>query len=134
MKIAVIGLGYVGLSNAVLLAQQNEVVAVDVMQSRVDDINNKKSPIADAELEEYLANKELNLVATTDAASAYEKADWVIVATPTNYDTETGRFDTSSVDSVLQAATAANPEATIVIKSTIPVGYTASCTRDGRGL
>ena len=126
MKIAVIGLGYVGLSNAVLLAQQNEVVAVDVMQSRVDDINNKKSPIADAELEEYLANKELNLVATTDAASAYEKADWVIVATPTNYDTETGRFDTSSVDSVLQAATAANPEATIVIKSTIPVGYTVS--------
>jgi len=124
MKVAVIGLGYVGLSNAVLLAQQNEVVAVDVTQSRVDDVNNKRSPIADVELEEYLATKELNLVATTDAAEAYEGADFVIVATPTNYDTETGRFDTSSVDDVLQATRLANPDATIIIKSTIPVGYT----------
>ena len=126
MKIAVIGLGYVGLSNAVLLAQQNEVVAVDVTQSRVDDVNNKRSPIADVELEEYLATKELNLVATTDAAEAYEGADFVVVATPTNYDTETGSFDTSSVDDVLQATRLANPDATIIIKSTIPVGYTQS--------
>ena len=124
VKIAVIGLGYVGLSNAVLLAQQNEVVAVDVTQSRVDDVNNKRSPIADVELEEYLATKELNLVATTDAAEAYEGADFVIVATPTNYDTESGPFDTRSVDAVLAAATQVNPQATIVIKSTIPVGYT----------
>ncbi len=123
MRITIIGLGYVGLSNAVLLAQHNEVVAVDITQPRIDDVNNRKSPIADAEIEEYLATKQLNLTATTDAGQAYGGADYVIVATPTNYDEETGRFDTSSVDSVIQAATAVNPDATIVIKSTIPVGY-----------
>lgn len=125
-KIAIIGLGYVGLSNAVLLAQNNEVVAVDVTQSRVDDLNNGISPIADTELEQYLSTKPLNLTATLDASTAYADADYVIIATPTNYNTETGRFDTSSVDSVIQAATAANPDTTIIIKSTIPVGYTAT--------
>lgn len=124
MKIAVIGLGYVGLSNAVLLAQHNEVTAVDMLQDRVDMVNNHKSPIADSEIEKYLADKPLSLYATTDADEAYRGANYIIIATPTNYDTETGMFDTSSVDSVIQAATAINPEATIIIKSTIPVGYT----------
>lgn len=124
MKIAVIGLGYVGLSNAVLLAQHNEVTAVDMLQDRVDMVNNRKSPIADSEIEKYLADRSLSLYATTDADEAYRGANYIIIATPTNYDTETSMFDTSSVDSVIQAATAINPEATIIIKSTIPVGYT----------
>lgn len=124
MKIAVIGLGYVGMSNAVLLAQQNDVVAVDMLSDRVELVNNRQSPISDPEIEEYLANKTLSLQATTDANEAYSGADYIIIATPTNYDTETGRFDTSSVESVIEAATAANPNATIIIKSTIPVGYT----------
>ena len=124
MNITIAGLGYVGLSNAVLLAQNNAVTAVDLSQERVALVNGKKSPIVDAEIEAFLQNKELNLTATTDADTAYQAADYVIIATPTNYDTDTGRFDTSSVDSVITQVTAANPTATIIIKSTIPVGYT----------
>lgn len=123
MKIAVAGLGYVGLSNAVLLAQHNTVVAVDVTPERVEMVNAGKCPIVDAELEDFLANKELDLTATTDAASAYKDADFVIVATPTNYDPKTNYFDTSSVETVVSQVLAANDTATIVIKSTIPVGY-----------
>ena len=125
MKITILGLGYVGLSNAILLAQRNEVVAVDVSEDRVVLVNDRKSPIVDKDIEAYLATQQLDLTATVDAASAYAGADYIVVATPTNYDTDSGRFDTSSVDSVLVAATAANPDATILIKSTIPVGYTA---------
>ena len=123
MKIAVFGLGYVGLSNAVLLAQQNEVVAVDIRHERVELVNARQSPIVDAELEEFLATRPLNLTATTDAPSALAGADYVIVATPTNYDSDTNKFDTSSVEVVIQAAMACNPACTIVIKSTIPVGF-----------
>ena len=123
MKIAVAGLGYVGLSNAVLLAQHNTVVAVDVTPERVEMVNAGKCPIVDAELEDFLANKELDLTATTDAATAYRDADFVIVATPTNYDPKTNYFDTSSVEAVVSQVLAVNDEATIIIKSTIPVGY-----------
>ncbi|WP_330629346.1 nucleotide sugar dehydrogenase [Thioclava sp. FTW29] len=123
MKIVVAGLGYVGLSNAVLLAQNNAVVAVDVDARRVEMVNNKKSPIEDRELEDYLANKDLDLVATTEAGPAYEGADYVIIATPTNYDTKSNYFDTSSVNSVIKQVIAVNKTATIVVKSTIPVGY-----------
>lgn len=124
MKVAVVGLGYVGMSSAVLLAQHQEVVAVDVTQSRVDAVNNQEPPIADADIEEYLTTRDLNLTATTDASQAYIGAEFVIIATPTNYDEVTGSFDTSSVDSVIKAVMAVNPQAMIVIKSTIPVGYT----------
>ncbi|MDQ0838849.1 nucleotide sugar dehydrogenase [Sphingomonas faeni] len=123
MKIAVFGLGYVGLSNAVLLAQHNEVVAVDITAGRVDMVNARKSPIVDAELEEFLATKPLNLTATLDPQTALAWADYVIVATPTNYDVDSNQFDTSSVEAVIRTATAGNPQATIVIKSTIPVGF-----------
>ncbi len=123
MKIAVFGLGYVGLSNAVLLAQHNEVAAVDITQARVDMLNARQSPIIDAELEEFLATQSLDLTATTDARTALAGADYVIVATPTNYDIDTNKFDTSSVEAVIQTAIAANPTCTIVIKSTIPVGF-----------
>jgi len=123
MKIAVFGLGYVGLSNAVLLAQHNEVVAVDITAERVEMLNARKSPIVDAELEEFLAMRPLNLTATLDPQQALEGADYVIVATPTNYDVETNKFDTSSVEAVIRTAMAGNSEATIVIKSTIPVGF-----------
>jgi len=123
MKIAVFGLGYVGLSNAVLLAQNNEVVAVDLAADRVEMLNARKSPIVDEQLEEFLAERPLNLTATLDAAQALDGADYVIVATPTNYDVETNKFDTSSVEAVIKTAIAANPAATIVIKSTIPVGF-----------
>lgn len=125
MKFVVAGIGYVGLSNAVLLAQNHPVVAVDISQSRVDAVNARRSPIVDAELEDYLANKTLNLTASTDLAGAAADADYVIVATPTNYDAETNYFDTSSVETVIKAVIAVNPKATLVIKSTIPVGYTA---------
>lgn len=130
MKITVIGLGYVGLSNAVLLAQQNEVVAVDITQSRVDDVKNKRSPIADEEIEEYLASKSPNLTATMNTQEACQDADYIIIATPTNYDDKTGEFDTSSVDSVIMAVTETVPGATIIIKSTIPVGYTKKARRE----
>ncbi|MBO9407292.1 nucleotide sugar dehydrogenase [Shimia sp. R9_1] len=123
MKIAVAGLGYVGLSNAVLLAQSNEVVAVDVSEARVQMVKERKCPIVDAELEEFLTSRELSLTATTDAAAAYTDADFVIVATPTNYDPKTNYFDTSSVEAVINQVIAVNTSATIVIKSTIPVGY-----------
>lgn len=124
MKICVAGTGYVGLSNAVLLAQNNEVVALDVIQEKVDMINNGKSPIADKEIEDFLANKELNLIATTDAYKAYENAEYVIISTPTNYDPEKNYFNTRTVEAVIANVLSINPEATMVVKSTVPVGYT----------
>ena len=126
MKIAVAGLGYVGLSNAVLLAQHNQVTAVDISEERVALVNAGKSPIVDAELETFLAEKKLHLTATTDVESAYGDADYVIVATPTNYDPKSNYFDTSSVEAVIKQVIAVNQTACIVIKSTIPVGYVAS--------
>ncbi len=123
MKIAVFGLGYVGLSNAVLLAQHNEVAAVDITAERVAMLNARRSPIVDAELEAFLAERPLNLVATPDPAEARASADYVIVATPTNYDVESDKFDTSSVEAVIRTTIQHNPTATIVIKSTIPVGF-----------
>lgn len=124
MKIAIAGTGYVGLSNAILLSQHNEVSAVDIIQDKVDFINNKKSPIEDKEIEEYLATKELNLVATTDIYKAYQGADYVVIATPTDYDPEKNYFNTRSVEAVIANVLAINPDATMVIKSTVPVGYT----------
>ncbi len=124
MKIAVAGTGYVGLSLATLLAQHNEVVAVDIVPEKVDLINNKKSPIADKEIEDFLAHKPLHLTATTDAKSAYEQAEFVIIATPTNYDPQQNYFNTSAVEAVIELVKKYNPKATMVIKSTIPVGYT----------
>ena len=129
MNITIAGLGYVGMSNAVLLAQHNSVIAVDVSAERVALVNDRKSPIADTEIEEYLATKDLDLTATTDVTEAYKSADFVVIATPTNYDTETGSFDTSSVDSVIQTVTEINPGATIIVKSTVPVGYTEAVRR-----
>lgn len=124
MKIAIVGTGYVGLSNAVLLAQHNDVVAVDIIQEKIDMINNKKSPIVDKEIEEFLEFKELSLVATTDVYKAYKGAEFVIIATPTNYDPEKNYFNTRTVEAVIANVLAINPEAIIVIKSTVPVGYT----------
>ena len=126
MKIAVAGTGYVGLSIATLLAQNNEVVAVDVVPEKVDMINRRISPIQDEYIEKYLKEKELNLVATLDAASAYREADFVVIAAPTNYDSQKNFFDTSAVESVIDLVIANNPDAVMVIKSTIPVGYCRS--------
>ena len=126
MKIAVAGTGYVGLSIAVLLAQKNEVVAVDIIPEKVDLINSRKSPIQDDYIEKYLAEKELNLTATLDAESAYKDADFVVIAAPTNYDSKKNFFDTSAVESVIELVLKYNPNAMMVIKSTIPVGYTES--------
>lgn len=125
-KIAIAGTGYVGLSLAVLLAQKNQVTAVDIIPEKVEKINNKKSPIQDDYIEKYLAEKELNLVATTDGASAYKDAEFVIIAAPTNYDSKKNFFDTSSVEAVIELVMSVNPEAIMIIKSTIPVGYTES--------
>lgn len=125
-KIAVAGTGYVGLSLAVLLAQKNQVTAVDIVPEKVEMVNNKKSPIQDEYIEKYLAEKELNLKATTDGVSAYKDAEFVIIAAPTNYDSKKNFFDTSAVENVIELVMKVNPEAIMVIKSTIPVGYTES--------
>lgn len=131
MKIAVIGTGYVGLSNAILLAQHHAVTAVDIVADKVDKINRRVSPIVDKEIEDYLANKELNLQATTDLEKGVEGAEFVFVATPTDYDTKNNYFNTSSVDTVISQVSRINPSAVIVIKSTIPVGYTANKQAEG---
>lgn len=124
MKITVAGAGYVGLSNAVLLAQHNEVIAVDIIQEKVDMINNRQSPIIDAEIEDYLANKDLNLTATTDNFTAYKDAEFVVIATPTNYDPDKNYFNTRTVEAVIANVLSINPDAIMIIKSTVPVGYT----------
>ena len=126
MKIAVAGTGYVGLSMAVLLSQHNEVTAVDIVPAKVELINNKKSPIVDKEIEEYLATKELRLTATTDGAAAYKDAELVIISTPTNYDERKNYFDTSSVENVIEQVIEVNPDAVMIVKSTVPVGFTES--------
>jgi len=129
MKITIAGIGYVGLSLAVLLAQENDVTAVDIVQSKVDELNSRVSPIKDHDIEEYLKEKTLNLKATTDSRSAFENADFIIIAVPTNYDPVLNYFDTKAVDGVIADVIKVNPNAVMVIKSTIPVGYTKSAKK-----
>lgn len=124
MKIAVVGTGYVGLSNALLLAQHNEVIAVDIISERIELLNSKQSPIEDNYIADFLSSKDLNFSATTDAQSAYKDADFIIIATPTDYDIKTNYFNTSTVEAVIEQALSVNHKATIIIKSTVPVGYT----------
>ncbi len=133
MKITVAGLGYVGLANAVLLSQHNDVTAVDVIPEKVDMINDRRSPIADEYIEKYLSEKQLSLKATTDADAAYADAEIIVIATPTNYDENRNYFDTSSVESVIESVLKVNDSADIVIKSTVPVGYTESLYKQYEG-
>jgi UDPglucose 6-dehydrogenase len=130
MKIAVIGIGYVGLSNAILLSQHHEVVAVDVSPERVNMINSRISPLVDPEVQQYLKEKELNLTATTDITTALAQADYAIVSTPTNYDAKLNFFDTSTVETVIKQITEISPDTTIIIKSTIPVGFTQDARKE----